>query len=79
MDALMWLAVVLSVGGGFFVASERPARRQLGFYVWTLSNSMWIYDAVTHKNWPLLAMFAIYLIQCFIGIYSNRAKPGEPL
>ncbi len=75
MESIMWLAVALSLGGGFLVASEKAARRRIGFCTWVISNSLWVWDAFQNANWPMFVLFALYLVQCGIGIRSN--KPGS--
>lgn len=45
MDAhglLQWPAMVVTVVASWFVASERERRRRLGFWLFLVSNAMWV-------------------------------------
>ena len=42
LDWLQWPAMAVTVVGAWLVASSRVQRRQLGFWVFLLSNCMWV-------------------------------------
>lgn len=42
LDLVQWPAMVVTVGASWLVASKRDGRRSAGFWVFLLSNAIWI-------------------------------------
>jgi len=64
-------STVLSVGGGFLVASNERFIREVGYIIWIISNVIWCYHFGNTKQTNAMIMFFIYLITSIIGLYNN--------
>lgn len=59
MDGLAWVqwpAMVVTVAASWWVASRQPRRRRLGFWVFLLSNALWIVWGVQAQAWALVVL-----------------------
>lgn len=72
LDWLQWVALVVTVVAAWMVSSEGRWRREIGFWIFLVSNVLWIV-------WGLHAhAFALVVLQLFLagtnvhGIIKNR-------
>jgi hypothetical protein len=56
LDALQWPAMVVTVAASWFVASRRPERRGVGFWLFIASNLLWIAWGVPQGAWGLVTL-----------------------
>ncbi|MDD5651000.1 MAG: nicotinamide mononucleotide transporter [Candidatus Nanoarchaeia archaeon] len=59
-----WIATFLSIIGAIlnaFLIKE-------GFYIWGLSNILWVIVGIKNKMWGMVLTFSIYFIINVIGI-----------
>jgi hypothetical protein len=56
LDALQWPAMVVTLVAAWLVASQRKSRREAGFWVFILSNVLWIAWAWHTSAWALIAL-----------------------
>lgn len=42
LNLLQWPAMAVTVGASWLVASSQPGRRNAGFWVFLLSNALWV-------------------------------------
>ena len=56
LDALQWPAMVVTLVAAWLVASQRKSRREAGFWVFILSNLLWIVWAWHTSAWALIAL-----------------------
>jgi hypothetical protein len=56
LDALQWPAMVVTLVAAWLVASQRKSRREAGFWVFILSNLLWIVWAWHTNAWALIAL-----------------------
>jgi hypothetical protein len=56
LDALQWPAMVVTLVAAWLVASQRKPRREAGFWVFILSNILWIAWAWHTRAWALIAL-----------------------
>ena len=56
LDALQWPAMVVTVAASWLVASHRDSRRNWGFWVFLLSNALWIAWGWQAGAWALVAL-----------------------
>lgn len=63
LDLLQWPAMLITITASWLVASDRVKRRNYGFWVFIVSNVLWIVWAVPEKAWALvvlqIALFAM--------------------
>jgi hypothetical protein len=66
VDAIQWPAMVVTVVAAWFVASQRKFKRNWGFWLFLLSNVLWI-------AWGLYDhAFALILLQVCLAILNIR-------
>ena len=72
LDLLQWPAMVITVLAAWFVASTRPERRGIGFWLFLLSNALWV-------AWALYAhAYALFLLQISLAAMNIRgARKSE--
>ena len=56
IDFLQWPAFVASVAGAWLVGSTSERRRSLGFWIFLLSNCLWVAWAWPDEAWALVAL-----------------------
>lgn len=56
LDLLQWPAMVVTVLAGYLVASSSEARRQWGFWIFLLSNVLWIAWGVVSHAYALIVL-----------------------
>jgi hypothetical protein len=56
LDAIQWPAMIVTLTGAWLVASKSQRRRHAGFWVFLLSNLLWVTWAVQARAWALLAL-----------------------
>jgi len=56
LDALQWPAMVVTLVAAWLVASQHKPRREAGFWVFILSNILWIAWAWHTRAWALVAL-----------------------
>ena len=71
-EELQYLATFISILGGLFVMSHYVKTRLYGFYIWQISNGLWIIFGFLMGTTGLLITFCFYLITNTIGIYHNK-------
>jgi hypothetical protein len=73
MDYLQWPAMLITVTASWYVASARKGKRNLGFWLFLLSNLLW-------TAWGLYAhAYALIVLQICLGVMNIRgARKSEP-
>lgn len=73
LDLVQWPAFAVTVLAAWLVASTHKSRRQVGFWVFMLSNALWI-------AWGLhTSAFALIALQvCLAGLNIRGARKAEP-
>ena len=66
VDGLQWPAMVVTVAASWFIASPSESRRSVGFYLFMLSNVLWI-------AWGLSAhAYALVVLQLALAAMNIR-------
>lgn len=60
------IALVGSVLGAWMVARHD----KMGFYVWLIANTLWLYDSVSRGDVQQSILWIYYNITCVVGIRS---------
>jgi len=63
-------ATILSLIGNFLVARKN----HFGFYIWILSNVVWIVFDMQHKMFSQMTMFIVYTALNIYGLYHWRKE-----
>lgn len=56
LDALQWPAMLVTLTGAWLVAAQSKRRRALGFWVFILSNALWMIWAWHVQAWALIVL-----------------------
>jgi hypothetical protein len=68
VDLLQWPAMVVTVTAAWFVASSSQRRRRIGFWVFLLSNVLWVI-------WGLYAhAYALVVLQVCLAVMNIRGE-----
>ena len=67
-DWIQWPAMVVTVIASWFVASSRRPRRQIGFWIFLLSNVLWVLWGV-HAH-----AYALIVLQLCLAVMNVRGE-----
>jgi hypothetical protein len=67
-DLVQWPAMIVTVTAAWFVASSHKQRRQIGFWLFLLSNALWIVWAV-HAH-----AYALLILQLCLAVMNIRGE-----
>lgn len=70
LEALQWIAIALSLTGTICINKKK----KVGFYIWMVSNSIWITSALSTQHWQQVVLFGIYIVLCFHGLYNWKTQ-----
>ena len=73
LDLLQWPAMVVTVAAAWLVASQSESKRSLGFWVFLVSNVLWIV-----WGWHDHAYALIFLQLCLAGTNVRGARKNDP-
>jgi hypothetical protein len=68
LDLIQWPAMIVTVVASWFVASGRKDRRETGFWLFLVSNVLWVVWAL-HAN-----ALALLLLQLCLAVMNIRGK-----
>lgn len=76
--ALQWLAMVATVIGAWCVASRNCRRREIGFWVYLVSNALWVAWGWHAEAWALVVLqFALVALNMRGAKKNDDAKDGD--
>jgi len=76
IDLLQWPAFVASVTAAWLVGSTDERRRFFGFWIFLLSNVLWITWAWPDQAWALVALQVVLAAMNIRGL--KKANADEP-
>lgn len=56
MDHIQWPAMIVTIIAAWLMASPRKKRRNIGFWLFLLSNVLWTTWGINEKAWALVAL-----------------------
>ncbi len=56
IDLLQWPAMAVTIGASWLVASSKESRRNTGFWVFLLSNALWVVWGLQAGAYALIAL-----------------------
>jgi len=77
IDALQWPAMVATLAAAWLVASQSKRKRGWGFWVFMLSNVLWIAWAWHDHPWALIVLQAGLFATNVRGARKNDAVPPK--
>lgn len=77
INLLQWPAMVFTIAAAWLIASSRRGRRNLGFWIFLLSNVLWIAWGL-HVDAPALVAMQVVLATMNIrGAMKTELGPGR--
>ena len=73
LNLIQWPAMVVTVAAAWFVASRARARRRAGFWLFLLSNVLWILWAIPERAYALLVLQICLAVMNIRGERRNDA------
>jgi uncharacterized membrane protein len=73
IDLLQWPAMAITLLAGFMVGSKKSAKRIVGFWLFILSNALWVAWGLHDQAWALIALQAGLFAMNVRGIVKNDA------
>jgi hypothetical protein len=77
LDYLQWPAFAVTVVAAWLISSSNPRKRRLGFWVFLLSNLLWISWGLGDRAYALIALQCCLSITNMHGVYKNRAGAAK--
>ena len=71
-DLVQWPAMALTLLAAWLVASTKRSRRDHGFWIFLLSNVLWVVWAVPSQAWALVVLQVGLACLNVRGIIKNR-------
>jgi hypothetical protein len=76
LDLLQWPAMLVTVVAAWLVASQSKRRREAGFWVFLLSNVLWIVWGWHDRAYALIALQLALAALNIRGAYKNEPDAG---
>ena len=78
IDLLQWPAMVITVAASWYVASERKSKRNWGFWLFLISNALWIAWGLSSGATALVVLQVCLTVMNIRGaLKASRAKAAE--
>jgi hypothetical protein len=77
IDLLQWPAMVVTIAAACLIGSSHRGRRNLGFWIFLLSNVLWIVWALHIEAPALVAMQVCLATMNIRGAVKTEFKPGR--
>jgi len=71
LDLIQWPAMVVTVLAAWLVASDTESRRGKGFWVFLLSNVLWVIWGLHDDAYALVTLQVALALMNFRGVYKN--------
>lgn len=72
LDYVQWPAMVATLLAAWLVASKQQSRRDHGFWVFLLSNVLWVIWALPSQAWALVVLQIGLAFSNVRGVLKNR-------
>lgn len=71
LHQLQWLAMVVTIAAAWLIGSRTKHRRQIGFWLFLVSNALWIVWGWNDRAYALVVMQIALAIMNIRGAYKN--------
>lgn len=73
LDFLQWPAMAVSLYAAFMIGSKKAGKRIFGFWMFILSNVLWIIWGVHDEAWALISLQVALMAMNIRGIVKNES------
>lgn len=73
LDLLQWPAMVVTIAAAWLVAAQSKLKRRIGFWVFLVSNVLWVAWAWHAHAWALIGLQACLAVLNVRGARKNEA------
>jgi len=73
LDFLQWPAMAVSLYAAFMIGSKKAGKRIFGFWMFILSNIMWIVWGIHDEAWALISLQVALMALNIRGIFKNES------
>jgi hypothetical protein len=80
VDALGWVqwpAMAMTIVAAWLVASRKEMRRGWGFWIYLLSNVLWVVWGIAASAWALVLLQVFLAVTNIRGVSRNDAAAGD--
>ena len=77
LDLLQWPAMVVTIVAAFLVGSTSAGRRKAGFWIFLLSNVLWIAWGLPAKAYALVVLQVALAAMNVRGMRKNRKQQAQ--
>ncbi|MCY7314226.1 MAG: hypothetical protein LH480_00955 [Rubrivivax sp.] len=77
IDLLQWPAMVVTVAAAWLVASQSESRRKMGFWIFLLSNVLWVVWGFSTNAYALIALQVALAVMNIRGAKKNEASEKQ--
>ena len=79
LDVIQWPAMLVTVIAAWYIASERKFRRNWGFWLFLLSNLLWIVWGVHDQAYALIFLQLCLAFLNIRGAFKNRSERANTM
>jgi hypothetical protein len=73
LDFLQWPAMAVSLYAAFMIGSKKAGKRIFGFWMFILSNVLWIIWGFHDEAWALISLQVALMAMNVRGIFKNES------
>jgi hypothetical protein len=73
LDFLQWPAMAVSLYAAFMIGSKKAGKRIFGFWMFILSNLLWIIWGFHDEAWALISLQVALMAMNVRGIFKNES------
>lgn len=77
LDLLQWPAMLVTLAAAWAVGSTRSGRREVGFWLFIVSNVLWTIWGFSEGAWALIVLQAGLLVLNLRGAHKNEAAESS--
>jgi hypothetical protein len=78
LDLIQWPAMLVTVVAAWMVGSQKKFKRKWGFWLFLLSNVLWIVWGWADRAYALIVLQLCLAFLNIRGAWKNRSQQGKP-
>jgi len=65
------IALILSMAGSIYIASDKPKNRIIASIIWFMANCIWLSGSIADGNIQQSILWIFYNTTCILTFYNN--------